>query len=389
MQLKSKYSNQFWLLCLSTLLFFLSFNIIIPEMPDYITTLGGQEYKGYIIGVFTIAAALSRPISGKLADLIGRLPVMVFGGLVCIVMSVLYPMFTTVFGFLLLRFFHGLSTGFTPTGTTAYLADIIPKERRGEALGLLGVMNNVGFMAGNAFSSLVTNVLGVNNLFYFSGFLAFISIAIVFRMKETLPDKQKFKLSQLAVGIDDVWDKRAISPAIVMIITVTVFGTLLTLIPDYSKSLGIANKGLFLSIMTISTIATRLITGKMSDRIGRSQTCIYGTSIWIVSALLLSINQLPTFYIAGITCGIASGINSPALFAWAVDVANGVKAGRALATLFIALEIGISIGAFASAAIYQNNSSNFVYVFLGTALVNVGALWYLISLKRRAGRYLS
>ncbi|MFT6744847.1 MAG: MFS family permease, partial [Bacteroidia bacterium] len=117
-----RYSLQFWLLCLSTLLFFFSFTILIPELPDYISSLGGEDYKGAVIGLFTIAAALSRPISGKLADSIGRLPVMIFGGLVCIVMSVLYPIFISVFGFLTLRFFHGLSTGFMPTGTVAYLA---------------------------------------------------------------------------------------------------------------------------------------------------------------------------------------------------------------------------------------------------------------------------
>jgi MFS family permease len=352
-------------------------------MPDYITSLGGEDYKGYIIGVFTIAAALSRPISGKLADIIGRLPVMIFGGLVCVVMSILYPLFTTVFAFLALRFFHGMSTGFTPTGTTAYLADIIPKERRGEALGLLGVMNNIGFMAGNALSSVFTNALGINNLFYFSGFLAFISIAIVFRMKETLVEKQKFKLKHLIINRQDVWDKRAMSPAIVMLLTTTMFGSLLTLIPDYSTHLGILNKGLFLSIMTVSTILTRLTTGKMSDKIGRAITCAFGTSFWIISGILLAFNNLPLFYVAGITCGIASGINSPALFAWAVDVADGVRAGRALATLFIALEIGISIGAFSSAAIYQNNAANFVYVFGAVAILNGVALLYLITYTKR------
>ena len=67
-------------------------------MPDYLSSLGGEDYKGYIIGVFTIAAALSRPISGKLADTIGRIPVMIFGGLVCVAISFMYPLFTTVFG---------------------------------------------------------------------------------------------------------------------------------------------------------------------------------------------------------------------------------------------------------------------------------------------------
>ena len=368
-------------MCLSTLLFFLSFNIIIPELPDYLSSIGGEDYKGYIIGLFTIAAALSRPLSGKLADTIGRLPVMVFGGLVCALVSFMYPLFTTVFGFLALRFFHGLSTGFMPTGTVAYLADIIPSDRRGEAMGLLGIMNNLGFMVGNAVSSILTNLIGVSNVFILAGFLSFLSIAIILKMKETLPNVENLSFKHISVRLDDVWDNRAMKPAIVMVLTVTTFGTLLTLIPDYSKILGIENKGLFLSIMTISTVVTRLLTSRMSDTIGRAKSCIVGTSFWILSGILLSTLNLNAFYAAGITCGIASGINSPAIFAWAVDVANGVRAGRAMATLFIALEVGISLGSFCSAAIYNNIPQNLTYVFVVIAIVNLIALLYVLSIR--------
>ena len=166
-----RYTIQFWLLCLSTLLFFFSFTIIIPELPDYITSLGGGDYKGFTIGLFTISAGLSRPISGKLADLIGRRPVMIFGGLVCVVVSFFYPLFSSVFGFLFLRFIHGMSTGFMPTGTVAYIADIVPSDRRGEAMGLVGVMNNVGLMSGNALSTSIVSMIGLNNLFLLSGLI--------------------------------------------------------------------------------------------------------------------------------------------------------------------------------------------------------------------------
>ena len=54
------------------LFFMISFNLIMPQLNDFITELGGATYKGLIITFFTIAAALSRPFSGKLADLIGR-----------------------------------------------------------------------------------------------------------------------------------------------------------------------------------------------------------------------------------------------------------------------------------------------------------------------------
>ena len=378
-----RYSLQFWLLCLSTLLFFFSFTILIPELPDYITSLGGEDYKGAVIGLFTIAAALSRPISGKLADSIGRLPVMIFGGVVCIVMSVLYPIFISVFGFLTLRFFHGLSTGFMPTGTVAYLADIIPKNRRGEAMGLVGIMNNIGMMSGYAASSFIMKNVGLTNMFWLSGLLAFLSVAIIFGMKESLKPVEKLKLSHFKICLADIWDSRAKEPAILMLLTVTMFGAVITLIPDYSKGLGIENKGLFISIMTVSTVVTRLFTSKLSDVKGRVYSCKIGTSFWIIGATLLIFRQIELFYLAAIFCGFASGINSPALFAWAVDVANGERAGRAMATLFIALEIGITIGAFVSAFIYDNVFVNFSLVFLFIGILCAAALAYLFFFLKK------
>jgi MFS family permease len=161
------------------------------------------------------------------------------------------------------------------------------------------------------------------------------------------------------------------------LLTVTMFGAIITLIPDYSAGLGIQNKGLFISIMTVSTIFTRVFTSKLSDIKGRIYSCKIGTSFWVIAAVLLMFRQEQLFYLAAIFSGLASGINSPALFAWAVDVANGEKAGRAMATLFIALEAGITIGAVVSAAIYGNVFANFTYVFFGISLLLVGGLVYL------------
>ena len=81
--------------------------MLIPEVPAYLSSMGGAEYKGYIIGLFTITAGIARPFSGKLTDKIGRVPVMAIGSLVCVVCGLLYPLWTTVAGFLWLRFFHG------------------------------------------------------------------------------------------------------------------------------------------------------------------------------------------------------------------------------------------------------------------------------------------
>ena len=141
------YTPAFLLLCLSHALFASSFNMMIPELPAYLSSLGGAEHKGLIIALFTLTAGLSRPFSGKLADSIGRIPVMYIGVIACVVCGLLYPVLNFVSGFLILRFFHGFSTGFKPTGSSAYVADIVPVHRRGEAMGILGICFSIGVSA--------------------------------------------------------------------------------------------------------------------------------------------------------------------------------------------------------------------------------------------------
>ena len=141
--------------------------MLIPELPAYLTSMGGAEHKGLIISLFTLTAGISRPFSGRLTDRIGRIPVMVFGSLVCVICGFLYPIFVTVVPFLLLRLGHGFSTGFKPTGTAAYIADIVPAHRRGEALGIYGMAVSIGAALGPAIGSWVALSFSLNALFLY------------------------------------------------------------------------------------------------------------------------------------------------------------------------------------------------------------------------------
>jgi MFS family permease len=108
----------------------------------------------------------SRPFSGKLTDTIGRIPVMVFGSAVCVIVALLYPLLASVSGFLTLRFLHGMSTGFKPTATAAYIADIVPDSKRGEAMGILGVATSSGMAIGPAIGGWVASISSIDVVFY-------------------------------------------------------------------------------------------------------------------------------------------------------------------------------------------------------------------------------
>lgn len=377
------YTLQFWLLCTSNLLFSASFNMMIPELPAYLTSFGGADYKGYIIGLFTLMAGLSRPFSGKLTDTVGRVPVMVFGSVVCVICSLLYPLISSVGAFLLLRFFHGFSTGFKPTGTAAYVADMVPVNRRAEAMGMVGLFSTIGLSLGPSIGGSIANLWGTITMFQVSAVFALLSVVILIGMKETLHNRQRFKPALLKVSRQEIFEPLVLAPVVITFLTYFSYGALLTIIPDFSDHLGLQNKGLFFTFFTASSIGIRLLAGKASDKYGRVPLLKISATLMALSMLMIAWANSPAFLLAGaLVYGTALGINSPAVTAWTIDLGLPEHRGRALGSMYIALEAGIGLGAFFSAEWYNNDAANFPRVFYIMAIVTILATIYLMFIYR-------
>ncbi|PKK35801.1 MFS transporter [Siphonobacter sp. SORGH_AS_0500] len=382
---RSIYSFQFWLLCASNFLFTASFNMMIPELPGYLSALGGREYVGLVISLFTLTAGISRPFSGKLTDTIGRVPIMAFGSLVCFVCGLLYPFMSSVYAFLLLRLFHGFSTGFKPTATSAYVADVMPEGRRGEALSMLGISASIGMSSGPPLGSWLTAAFSIDTMFYVSSLFAFLSIGILANLKETLQHRHRFSPRLLLIKKHEIFDPKVLAPALVTLLVSYATGLILTIGPDLSLSVGIYNKGLFFMTYTVSSLLIRLVAGKASDRYGR--VAVLRISVLIQVAAMAGLAFASTIYMVlamAILFGIPWGLNIPALQAWTVDLSNPLHRGRAVATTYIALEVGIGIGALTSGWLHNNLRNSYFVNFLIAAIITFGAWIYMAFRKSPA-----
>ncbi|MGC3946264.1 MAG: MFS transporter [Chryseolinea sp.] len=379
------YTPQFWLLCSSSLLFFASFNMLLPELSGFLERLGGGEYKGLIIALFTLTAMISRPFSGKLADKIGRVPVIMVGSIVCFLCSLVYPVLTTVAGFMLLRLVHGFSTGFTPTGTAAYMSDVIPAARRGEAMGMLGTFGSLGMAAGPALGGMLANRISLEAVFYCASAFGLVSIAILLGIRETLKERQPFKFSMLKVRKEDLFEPRVLAPCIVMVCLGFSYGTVFTLIPDFGESVLIRNKGLLFTYMTMSALVIRLIGGRASDRWGRKPVLRVCSLFIAIAMVTIAFASSPLQLIIGMTIyGLAHGTTSPTLIAWATDLSDPAHKGRGVASVYIFMELGIGVGALASGLIYSNDTTRFPYAFALCSSLAVIAFSYLMLARKRA-----
>ena len=359
--------------------------MLIPELPAYLTSLGGAEYKGLIIALFTLTAAISRPFSGKLTDTIGRVPVMAVGSLVCFLCGFLYPILTSVAGFLFLRLLHGFSTGFKPTATSAYVADLVPADRWGEAMGVHGVCFSTGLAIGPAIGSAITAHFSIDLLFYCSSLFALFSIVILANMKETLPNKQKFKAIHLKIKKEDIIEWQVLPAALIVLWSYISYGVILTVISDWSKHLGTGNKGLFFMVFTLSSLLIRFVAGKVSDRYGR--ILILKISLGILAISLLGIAFATTAFLlmtASAIYGVATGMLSPTVTAWTIDLSKPGHRGKAVATMYIFMEVGIGFGALLAGGMFIEDTSTIPHIFYicaGITLIGLLYLWLIYKPK--------
>lgn len=353
--------------------------MLLPELSGLLERLGGGEYKGLIIALFTFTAMISRPFSGKLADKLGRVPVIMVGSVVCFACSLFYPILTTVAGFMLLRLIHGFSTGFTPTGTAAYMSDVIPAARRGEAMGMLGTFGSLGMASGPALGGMLANRVGLNAVFYCASAFGLISIVILLGIRETLRAREPFRWSMLKVHREDLFEPRVLAPCIVMLCFGFSYGTVFTLIPDFGEEVAIRNKGLLFTYMTVAALLVRLVGGRASDRWGRAPV-LRVCSVFIASAMAtIAFAHSPLQLIIGMSLyGLAHGTTSPTLIAWATDLSDPARKGRGVASVYIFMEFGIGMGALISGLIYSNDPSRFVYAFAVCVSLAITAFAYLM-----------
>jgi MFS family permease len=246
-------------------------------------------------------------------------------------------------------------------------------------MGILGTAGAVGMAAGPAVGGMIANQFGLDAMFYCSAFSAFISIVIVLNVKETLSHKESFSLKHLKVSRHDLFEPLVIIPCMVMLLTYFSYGAVLTLLPDFGQHVGIKNKGLLFAFLTLASLLIRLIAGKASDRYGRLDVLLISTIIMTISMIVTGISSTPLLLIVGVSIyGLAQGSTSPTLLAWAIDLSHVNFKGRALASLYIFMELGIGLGAFLSGIIYSNDSSNFSIAFFTCAGLNILAFIYLI-----------
>lgn len=167
------FTRNFMLTCFATLLFYMSFHLLLPTLPVYVLGLGGTEGDvGLVMSAFAMASVFMRPFAGQWVDCGHKKSLMLAGAVVYVVSAILYGVVTQVKGLVAVRFLHGLGIGMYSTAASSLISDSVPPHRRGEGLGYFLLATSLAMAVGPVVGVGIVEKLSYSALFITSATLA-------------------------------------------------------------------------------------------------------------------------------------------------------------------------------------------------------------------------
>jgi MFS family permease len=332
----------YWGIWVPSFLFFAAHYSLLIPLPMYLTESQLASWQvGVVLGAFGVAALLSRPFAGPLADSLGRRPLMVCGAAL---------LAAGVFGLVLtrnpallfcLRMVQVIGYVAFTTAATARVVDVVPAERQGSALALFGISINLAMTIVPALVSVLMERLTTRGVFWLAGALAMIACALSAAIEEKVGarDGRWAGLGALCVP------PALRAPMLAAALFGVGFTGFLQFLPLLAEQRQLRPAGLGYTAYGIAIVLTRIGTGRWQDGSQRMKILHIGFVTLAGGLCLLAVgSSLAAVAIAALVVAFAAGILHPGLIATHVERVSHEERGRAVGNFYLAFDMGIGFG---------------------------------------------
>ena len=167
---------------LALFLFALDQTVVGTALPKIVTDLKGDNLYTWVITVYLLTATISGPIYGKLSDVFGRRPIVIFAVSLFLVSSVLSGLSQEMWQLILFRGLQGLGGGAIFPVSLAVVADLYTPAERGKYLGLFGAVFGLSSLLGPGIGGFITDTISWHWIFFVNLPLGLIALFIMWRL---------------------------------------------------------------------------------------------------------------------------------------------------------------------------------------------------------------
>ena len=158
--------------------------IVGTALPRIVTDLRGNDIYTWAFTAYLLTATISGPIYGKLSDLFGRRPVLLFAVAVFLTGSLLSGFSREMWQLVTFRALQGLGAGALFPIALAVIGDMFDAAERGKYQGFVGAVFGLSSLIGPAIGGVITDTIGWQWVFFVNLPVGAVVFAVIWR---TLP----------------------------------------------------------------------------------------------------------------------------------------------------------------------------------------------------------
>lgn len=360
----------FWLLVVATFIGFLGIGAVIPALGPHVRRdlQGSDVAVGFIIGVFSVVALLSRFLSGPLADRRGRKLTFAVGLVSCSLAGFAYLMPLGLVAPFVGRMLQGFGEACLYTGAAAWIVELADEGRKARALSYL----SSGIWGGISVGPVVGGWLGTfERVAWVQALLPLLAIGALWLVPENYhPPEQQGPRRWVPAG--------ALWPGLTLGLVNVQYPTMAGFLALHLASHGGSGPRAF-AVYAALILLSRFFLGGLPDRLGSTRTFYAGLISMAAGLAIIATGPPPALAILGAgLVGFGFSFPWPALASAVLNRAAPSERASSIGVLTASVDLFVGLSSFTAGGLAARFGYPAIYWMACAAVAAAGVLGWRV-----------
>ena len=331
---------------------------------------------GVAVGAFAVAAAILRPVSGRLGDRRGRRLLLVGGSLIFAVSVLCYGLIDALPWLVAMRVLSGVGEAAVFVGAATMAQDLAPPHRRGEAASYFSVAIYGGLGIGPPLGEAVRRTWGTSDVWLVAAGFGLLAAALGLAVPRSVGGAHPAPLGGSgavdedapAVSRASAWKRRvfhpaAVGPGVILMLATAGLAAFIAFMPLYARDLGLPGSGGVFLLYSALVLGVRIGGARLPDRLGATKAASAALVLQAAGFVLMGVWATVTgLYVATGIYALGVSLMYPSLLPLVIDAAPEAERSQAVGTFTLFFDVAQGAGGllFGLVVSFGGNRSAFV-----------------------------
>lgn len=359
--------------------FFSAFQLL-PAIPFRILSLGGTKAEaGWFLTAYTFASAFAAPVTGAIADAIGRRRVLTGASILFVGFSLLYGVVTWLPALFLAGVIHGAIWSGILSSSSAIITEWIPESRRTQGIAFWGLASVAAIGIAPAVGLWVYRHGG-----WFTLCVEMAALSALVAVGSTFLPVTEDQGAMRLPTVSDAWDWRVIGASMSLAVISFGYGGVTSFVAILARERNIQPDSIFFTVFATTIVLVRLFTSHLGDRLGPKRILYPALSIIPIGfAVIAFATQRWQLAAAAVIYGVGMGSAFPAFMAFLIGNTDPRRRARTFGSMIWAFDLGIGLGSLVIGVLGERY--NLGFAFAVAAVLSCLSIPIFASASRRLG----